>query len=264
MGRLSLAFDRARREGRAALVVYLCVGDPDLETSVKLMLAAAEAGADIFEVGMPFSDPTADGPVIQRASERALASGTTLQGVLEVIRRVRERSDVGIVLHGYYNPILAFGEHKATEAAKRAGVDGFLVVDLPPEEAGPLLAALAMQQLDFVPLIAPTTPDARVSMVGRLAGSFIYYVALTGVTGAAADLEQAGARAAQVRALTGKPVAIGFGIKTAQDARVVAAHADGVVVGSAVCSAIEQAHSPEQAVARVRELVAALRASCVR
>jgi tryptophan synthase alpha subunit len=184
--------------------------------------------------------------------------------VLDVIRRVREQSDVGIVLHGYYNPILAFGEQKAAAAAKRAGVDGFLVVDLPPEEAGSLLAALAAQQLDFVPLIAPTTPDARVSSIGRLAGSFIYYVALTGVTGAKADLEQAGARAAEVRALTGRPVAIGFGIKTAADARVVARRADGVVVGSAVCSAIERAKSPEQAVASVRELVAALRASCAR
>jgi tryptophan synthase alpha chain len=264
MGRLSLAFDRAQHERRAALVVYLCAGDPDLETTVRLMLVAAEAGADIIEVGMPFSDPTADGPVIQRASERALASGTTLPSVLEAVRRVREQSDVGIVLFGYYNPILAFGEQKVAEAAKRAGVDGFLVVDLPPEEAASLLRALAAQQLDFVPLIAPTTPDARVSSIGRLAGSFIYYVALTGVTGANADLEQAGARAAEVRALTGRPVAIGFGIKTAADARVVARHADGVVVGSAVCSAIEQAASPEQAIARVRELVQALRASCAR
>jgi tryptophan synthase alpha chain len=264
MSRLGDAFTRAERERRAALVIYLCAGDPDLDTSVKLMLAAAEAGADIIEVGMPFSDPTADGPVIQRASERALAAGTALPAVLEAIGRVRAQSDVGIVLFGYYNPILAFGEAQLAAAAKRAGVDGLLVVDLPPEEAGSLLAALAAQQLDLVPLIAPTTPDVRVDLIARSAASFVYYVSLTGVTGAATDLDAAGKRASEVRARIGLPLAVGFGVKTAKDVRAVARYADGVVIGSAICSTIEQAAAPEQAVASVRELCRTLRVACER
>jgi tryptophan synthase alpha chain len=264
MGRLDDAFARARKEQRAALVIYLCAGDPDLDTTARLMLAAAEAGADIIEVGMPFSDPTADGPVIQRASERALASGTTLAGVFEAVRKVRAQSDVGLVLFGYYNPLLAYGEQEVAAAAKRAGIDGMLVVDLPPDEGAALLPALAANELDFVPLIAPTTPDARVDRIARAARSFVYYVSLTGVTGAKTDLAQAGGRAREVRARTGLPLAVGFGVKTPEDARAVAAYADGVVVGSAVCSLIEQAASPEKAIATVRELVRSLRAACTR
>lgn len=213
---------------------------------------------------MPFSDPTADGPVIQRASERALASGTTLTGVLGVIARVRKQSDVGIMLFGYYNPILAVGEAKTAALAKQSGVDGFLVVDLPPDEAGSFLQALHAQALDFVPLIAPTTPDARVDVIARTASSFIYYVSLTGVTGAQTDLAAAGRRAGEVRARTGLPVAVGFGVKTVEDARALARFADGIVVGSAVCSLIEHAESREQAVVRVRDLVRELRAACAR
>jgi tryptophan synthase alpha chain len=264
MTRLATAFTRAREEQRAALVIYLCAGDPDLETTERLILAAAEAGADIIEVGMPFSDPTADGPVIQRASERALRAGTTLPAVFDLVRRVRERSDVGIVLFGYYNPILALGEAKTAELAKRAGIDGFLVVDLPPEEAGSLLKALAVEALDFVPLIAPTTPESRVDLIAATAGSFLYYVSLTGVTGARADLEAAGARARELRARTKLPVAVGFGVKTTEDAHTLARHADGVVVGSAIVSVIEQAGGKDQAVARVRELVRSLRQACGR
>jgi tryptophan synthase alpha chain len=263
-GRLQRAFARAAAEKRAALVIYLCAGDPDLRTTERLVLAAAEAGADVIEVGMPFSDPTADGPVIQRASERALRSGTTLAHVLETVAAVRAKSEVGIVLFGYYNPLLAFGEAEVALAAKRAGVDGMLVVDLPPEEADPLLHALSHNGLDFVPLIAPTTPDARVDRIAKTAGSFLYYVSLTGVTGAKADLERAGKRASEVRARTGLPVAVGFGVKTVADARAAAVHADGVVVGSAICSAIEQAGSPDEAVAAVSELVRSLRAACAR
>ncbi len=265
MGRLEAAFARARREQRAALVIYLCAGDPDLATTVRLMRAAAEAGADVIEVGMPFSDPTADGPVIQRASERALRSHTTLAGVFDAVRQVRAHTDAGIVLFGYYNPLLAFGEERVAAAAAQAGIDGMLVVDLPPEEAGSLLAALHAHQLDFVPLVAPTTPDARVDLIARTAGAFLYYVSLTGVTGAAADLAAAARRAAELRARTGLPVAVGFGVKTPEDARVLAPQVDGVVVGSAVCSEIERAGAgAEQAVAGVRALVSALRAACAR
>jgi tryptophan synthase alpha chain len=264
MSRLAEAFARAKREDRAALVIYLCAGDPDLATTVDLLKAAAEAGADVIEVGMPFSDPTADGPVIQRASERALASGTTLRGVFGAVRKLRDAHDVAVVLFGYYNPLLAFGEDAVAAAAAEAGVDGFLVVDLPPEEAGTLVPALRAHSLDLVPLVAPTTPPSRVNRIAEVAGSFLYYVSLTGVTGAQADLERAAARAVEVRAATGKPVAVGFGVKTPDDVRRVAKQADGVVVGSAVCQAIEAARTPQAAVTAVRELVRSLRAACTR
>jgi tryptophan synthase alpha chain len=264
VSRLADAFARARSEQRAALVIYLCAGDPDLDTTVELVVACAEAGADVVELGMPFSDPTADGPVIQRASERALKSGTTLRGLLGAARKIRARSDVGLVLFGYYNPLLAFGEQAVAAAAKEAGIDGFLVVDLPPEEADSFLPALAANGLDFVPLVAPTTPPERVARIARTAGSFLYYVSLTGVTGASTDLARAGQRAAELRERTQLPVALGFGVKTPEDARVVARHADGVIVGAAVCRAIEEARTPAQAVADVRALVGALRAACTR
>jgi tryptophan synthase alpha chain len=264
MNRIAAAFARARQEQRAALGIYICAGDPDLDTTLLLLKAAADAGADLIEVGMPFSDPTADGPVIQRASERALASGTTMKGVLETVRKLRQTSDVPLVMMGYYNPILAFGEAAFAAAAKAAGLDGVLVVDLPPEEAGSLLPELSANGLDFVPLIAPTTPDARIDSIARVAGSFIYYVSLTGVTGANTDLAPAALRAAELRERTGKPVAVGFGIKTPDNARTVAKHADGVVVGAAVCNAIAEAKTPAEAVARVSELVRSLRAACTK
>jgi tryptophan synthase alpha chain len=264
MNRIATAFARARDENRAALLIYLCAGDPDLDTTLLLLKAVAEAGADVIEVGMPFSDPTADGPVIQRASERALASGTTLPGVLETVRKAREQTQVPMLMMGYYNPILAYGEQKLAADAKRAGLDALLVVDLPPEEAGSLLPALSANQLDFVPLVAPTTPDARIDGIARVAGSFIYYVSLTGVTGADTDLGPAAARAAALRARTGKPVAVGFGVKTPAHAKLVAQHADGVVVGAAVCNTIAASKSPAEAAARVGELVRSLRAACAR
>ena len=263
MSRIKAAFERARAENRAALIPYLCAGDPDLDTTYELVLAVADAGADIIELGMPFSDPTADGPVIQRASERALRSGTTMRGVLSLVERIRKQSDIAIVLFGYYNPILAFGERELTRAAKQAGADGFLVVDLPPEEAGSLLALLRAEQLDFVPFVAPTTSEPRMRRIAESATAFLYYVSLTGVTGAATDLPRAAERAVQVRAQTGLPVAVGFGIKTAADAAAVAARADGVIVGAALSSIVEQTPRAEL-VATVRAYVASLRAAVER
>jgi tryptophan synthase alpha chain len=264
VGRLSEAFARARRENRPALVIYLCAGDPDIATSVRLMKAIAAAGADVIEVGVPFSDPTADGPVIQRASERALAAGTSLPVVLSAVKELRAETQVPVVLFGYYNPILAHGEAQVAADAARAGVDGFLVVDLPPEEAKPFVAAIRQHGMSFVPLIAPTTSDARCSLIAGCADEFIYYVSLTGVTGAATDLGAAAARAIEVGKRTGLPVAVGFGVKTPQDVQVLARRADGVVVGSAICVAIEQAATADAKVAAVTELVRSLRAACVR
>ncbi len=264
MSRIAAAFARAERENRAALVAYLCAGDPDLATTERLVLAAIEAGADVIELGVPFSDPTADGPVIQRASERALKSGTSLSQVLELCARIRAKSDAAIVIFGYYNPILAYGEARFAAEAKRVGFDGLLVVDLPPEEATTLLPLLEANNVDFVPLVAPTTPDARLDRIARSARSFIYYVSLTGVTGAEADLDAAGVRAVAIKARTGKYVAIGFGVKTPAQAKVAASKADGVIVGSAICSLIESASSADAAVASVRALVTELRAACAR
>ncbi len=264
MGRLSEAFARARGENRAALVIYLCAGDPDLGQSLRLMKAIAKAGADVIEVGVPFSDPTADGPVIQRASERALASGTNLPAVLETVAALRRESQVPVVLFGYYNPILAHGEAQVAKAAAEAGVDGFLVVDLPPEEAAPFVREVRSHGMSFVPLIAPTTSEERARTIAQNGDAFVYYVSLTGVTGAATDLELAGKRAQQVAERTSLPVAVGFGVKTPADAAVVAARADGVVVGSAVCELIERARTPEEAVQAVSALVAALKSACAR
>lgn len=265
MGRVREAFDRARGEGRAALVVYLCAGDPDLATTARLIAAAAEAGADVVELGIPFSDPTADGVAIQRASERALRGGTTLSGVLEVVRAARRETEVPILLFGYYNPILAYGEERLVADAAAAGADGFLVVDLPPEECEPLRAPAIERGLDLVPLVAPTSNQRRVELAASTATAFIYYVSLTGVTGAkGTDLASAAERAARVGAQTGLPVALGFGIKTPEDVALVAARVDGVVVGTAIVRAIEGAEGPDAAVAAVRTLVARLSAAARR
>ncbi|MCA9600546.1 MAG: tryptophan synthase subunit alpha, partial [Myxococcales bacterium] len=214
------------------------------------------------ELGVPFSDPTADGVAIQRASARALRQGATLRGVLDVARRVRTKSDVPLLLFGYYNPILRFGESKLVQAAAEAGVDGMLVVDLPPEECGSLRTALVERGLDYVPLVAPTTTAMRVEVVSEVATHFLYYVSMTGVTGArAADLADAAVRAADLETRTGRPVAVGFGVTTPEDVRTVAARASGVVVGSAVVRQIEDADNVPDALDRVKTLVAALRAA---
>jgi len=265
VSRIADAFARAKDEGRAALVIYLCAGDPDLETTVELVVAAAEAGADVIELGVPFSDPTADGLTIQLASERALASGTTLAGVLDAVRRVRERTEVPLLLFGYYNPLLTYGEARVVADARDAGADGFLVVDLPPEECAPLQEPAKAAGLDFVPLIAPTSTDWRVEAAADVATSFVYYVSLTGVTGAkAVSLDDAAQRAAELAGRIRRPVALGFGVKTPADAAAVAAHADGVVVGSAVVTAVHEAEGRDAKLAAIRELVSGLAAATPR
>jgi tryptophan synthase alpha chain len=259
VGRIADAFDDARNENRAALVIYLCAGDPDLSSTEDLVVAAAESGADVIELGVPFSEPTADGPAIQRAAERSLAGGTTLAKVLLTVAAIRKRTDVPILLFGYYNPILAYGEAKLVEDAAEAGADGFLVVDLPPEESAELRESAIEKHLDFVPLVAPTSDPTRIARAAEVATSFIYYVSMTGVTGSkAADLASASERAGALQREVGCPVAIGFGVKTKQDVTTVAPHVDGVVVGSAVVSAIENAASRREALEAVRALVGEL------
>jgi tryptophan synthase alpha chain len=258
MSRLRDAFGR----GRPALVVYLTFGDPDPDTSVDVVAAAVAAGADVIELGVPFSDPSADGPVIQAAMERALAAGGSLPGAIAAVRTLRGRGVTApIVLFGYYNPPFVYGVDRFAADVADAGVDAVLTVDLPIEELGELRGPLAAYGVDVVPLVAPTSTDDRIARIRPIAPPFVYYVSLTGVTGAAlAGARLDGDRIARIRAAAGAPVAVGFGIKTAADVRAVAAIADGVVVGSAVVARVADG-APDGAPARVGELVAALRAA---
>ncbi|MES1205179.1 MAG: tryptophan synthase subunit alpha [Pseudomonadota bacterium] len=264
---LDRAFARARAQDRKALVVYLTALDPDFETSRRLILAAADAGADIIEVGVPWSDPSADGVVIQGAMRRALAAGGGLSRALELCRAVRaENQDVGLVLFGYANPIIVTGPAAFARRAREAGADAVLCVDWPSDEAPELLAALTAEGLGHIPLLAPTSTGTRIQVAAAAARGFLYYVSMTGITGVKiSDLEGPRRHVAEIRAATGDrlPVVVGFGITTPKDARAIAAFADGVVVGSAAVRTIEQAAAagrdpvPDLA-AFVRNLAAAL------
>jgi tryptophan synthase alpha chain len=261
--RLRDAFARAAADDRAALVAYLTFGDPDPRTSLEIVAAAAAAGADVIELGVPFSDPSADGPAIQRAMERALAAGATLAGALDAIAALRRRRvEVPIVVFGYYNPIFVMGPDAFAARAAAAGADAALTVDLPIDELDELAAPLAAHGLAAIPLVAPTsTPDrlARVPQVAGGAPPFVYYISLTGVTGSRAAPALDRARLAQVRDAARAPVAVGFGIRTPDDAARAAAVADGVVVGTALVERVA-AGAPAGAPARVAQLVTALAA----
>ena len=227
---------------RAALVPYFCVGDPDMDTSLECVLAAADAGADAIELGVPFSDPMADGPIIQAASQRALAAGSSLPAILELVAEVRRRSDVPLVLFGYYNPFFRFGHETLARDAAAAGVDGLLTVDLPPEEALPLVKGCRRHGLDRIFLVAPNSGRDRIEKVARLASGFVYLVSVTGVTGVRSVAPQGIERlVGRVREVAGLPVGVGFGISTPAQAAEVAAYADLVIVGSALVSAVHAA-----------------------
>ena len=248
--RIAERFARARAEKRRALVLYLTADDPDFETSKRLMIAAAEAGADVIEVGVPWSDPSADGPAIQAAMHRALAAGGGLRRSLDLCRAVREaHADVGLVLFGYANPIVVMGPEVFALKARDAGADAVLCVDDPPDEDAELTTALARQGLDFIPLLAPTSTPKRIATAAAVAGGFIYYVSLTGITGTKlADLDQPRVQVEQIRRATGGkiPVVVGFGIRTPSAARAVATFADGVVVGSAAVEIVEKAAAAQR------------------
>ena len=256
MSRLQQAFARARGEGRAALVVYLTAFDPDRDGSLARLLAAAEAGADVIELGVPFSDPTADGPVIQAAMVRALAAGASLGGVLELCARLRERVHTPVVLFSYANPLLRLGEEVGARLAQ-AGVDGVLCLDMPPKHAGPLRDPVRAAGLDWIGLVGPRSTPARTRRVCEGASGFIYQVGMAGVTGGQVRVgDDLAARVAAVRQHTELPVALGFGVRTPADAAAVARLADGVVVGSAL---VEAARAGPDALARdVAALAAAL------
>ncbi|SDR67515.1 tryptophan synthase subunit alpha [Opitutus sp. GAS368] len=241
MDRIAQAFARTRREKRAAFVAYLCAGDPDFDTSLAACRAVLDAGADVLELGVPFSDPLADGLTNQLAAQRALDAGMTAARGLELVRRLREKSQVPIVFYTYYNLVFSNGVENYVRAAKEAGVDGLLTLDLPPEEADEVLAACAKHDLKTVFIVAPTTPASRLPRIGAAATGFIYYVSREGVTGVrdqvAANIPEAVAR---IRQHTALPVAVGFGISTRDQVKQVAKVADGVVVGSALVNVIKE------------------------
>jgi len=241
MGRIAETFEALRMTNSKALIVYLTAGDPSLSVTKDLVFALAQSGADILEIGVPFSDPTADGPVIQAAAQRALKAGTTLDGVLKMVADIRKVSPIPIVLFGYFNPILSFGVERFAGVAKDAGVDGVLVVDLPPEEAQELRAHTDAAGIDFISLVAPTTGKDRLkTLVGRATG-FLYYISITGVTGTAAPkVEDIASDIEKIRKLTKMPIAVGFGISTPRQAGSIGALADGVVIGSAVVRLIDE------------------------
>lgn len=262
MSRIGQTFAQLKTQGRKALIPFVTAGDPDPAATVPLMHALVAGGANILELGVPFSDPMADGPTIQRASERALKHGVGLKHVLAMVAEFRQTNgDTPVVLMGYANPIEAMGWDGFCAAAKAAGVDGVLTVDYPPEESAEFAAQCAAAGLDNIYLLAPTTPAERVDAVARHARGFIYYVSLKGVTGAATlDLGEVAARLPAIRAATGLPVGVGFGIRDAETARQVGGVADAVVIGSRIVQEIEQS-DPAARLDNVRNFVAGVRAA---
>jgi tryptophan synthase alpha chain len=284
MSRIDQLFSEKRAKKKRVLVVYLCVGDPSLEASLRLSLAALEAGADVLELGVPYNDPTADGPVIARAGERAISAGSSLARTIEVGAAIRRVSSSPLVLFGYYNPILVRGERRTVAEAEAAGIDGMLVVDLPPEEGAVLRDAADEAGLAMIPLLTPTSGPARVAIATRRARGFLYYVSVTGVTGKAADDALLGAAhdAARLRETARLPVVVGFGIDGPRKARIAVGRgalggnghavesesrgvegegADGIVVGTAVVRAIENGSTDAARMLEVKKLVSSLRAA---
>lgn len=262
MSRIQSVFQHLEAAGRKALIPFITAGDPDIGLTVPLMRALVAGGADIIELGVPFSDPMADGPTIQRASERALAAGMSLAKVLDAVRAFRAGDDVTpVVLMGYANPIEAMGQGAFVAAARDAGVDGVLVVDYPPDECADFTASVRAAGLDQIFLLAPTSSAQRFRDVARAGSGYLYYVSLKGVTGAAnLDFEEIGQRIPRIRAVAGMPVGVGFGIRDAESARKIGAFADAVVIGSRIIEEIE-ASARERAAANVETFVRGIRAA---
>jgi tryptophan synthase alpha chain len=263
--RIDKRFAALKAEGRAALVAFVTAGDPDTETSLAIVKALPEAGADVIELGMPFTDPMADGPAVQAAGLRALNVGQTMVKTLAMVRDFRKADDATpVVLMGYYNPIYIYGVDRFLTDAKAAGVDGFIIVDLPAEEDDEMCVPALNAGFNFIRLATPTTDDKRLPVVLKNTSGFVYYVSITGITGAATpDLEKVKQAVARIKQHTDLPVAVGFGVKTAEQARAIAEGADGVVVGSVLVEAVRQSldepgGATASTVSAVTELVAQL------
>jgi tryptophan synthase alpha chain len=258
--RIAQKFAALRNTGEMGLVAFITAGDPTLAATEQFVLALAGAGADVIELGVPFSDPVADGPVIQRASERALRSGTSLSSVLSLVKSVRTKTQVPIVLFSYFNPVLQMGLEKFAEAAKNAGADGVLITDITPEESGEYRAAMAMHGLDTVFLAAPTSTDERLALISKSTSGFLYVISRTGVTGAKDQLaDELPALARRVRRFTELPIAIGFGISLPGHVSLLGGLADAAVVGSALVEEIERAESVDAAAAALAARVKLLK-----
>ncbi|OUR78502.1 tryptophan synthase subunit alpha [Alphaproteobacteria bacterium 46_93_T64] len=260
--RIDRRFAALKSEGRAAFISFVMAGDPDHDTALKIIQGLPAAGADIIEIGMPFTDPMADGPAIQQAGLRALASGTTLRSTLELIRTFREGNDeTPIVLMGYFNPVYSYGVDKFLKDAKEAGVDGLIIVDLPAEEDDELCLPAQAAGINFIRLATPTTDEKRLPAVLNNSSGFLYYVSIAGTTGAAAPKQSDVAMALRrIKAATDLPVAVGFGIRTGKQAADIAEIAEGAVVGTALVERIASANSNEEAVHSVLELASELSA----
>ena len=260
MGRIQKTFAALKQRGEAALIPFITAGDPDLATTLEIMRALEEGGADAIELGIPFSDPSADGPTIQRSSERALKNTISLRAIFRLVREFRRNSELPVILFGYYNPFFRFGLDKFATQAALAGADGVLCVDLPPEESGELKNCTDRCDLDVIFLLSPTSGADRRRLVARQGRGFVYYVSVTGVTGARqsfdGDLRR---QVAQVSKTTSLPVGVGFGISTPKQAAWIAEFADAAVVGSALVQRIEQGKSKSAKVRQAREFVAQLR-----
>lgn len=259
MSRIEEVFFALKREGKKGLIPFVTAGDPDLEASYELLVELGRSGATLIELGVPFSDPMADGPVIQRASERALRHGFGLEAVLEIAAKARKRIDTPIVLFSYYNPLLQFGLEKLGREAKKSGIDGVLVTDLTLEEAGPFTAILRANDIDMIFLVAPTSTNVRLRMIADRASGFIYAVSRTGVTGQRDELSAVAKKLVQrVRQFSDLPVAVGFGISTREQVAETLSYADAAVVGSAIVAEIERSSGSKDVVNRVGEFVRGL------
>ncbi|MFP1683916.1 tryptophan synthase subunit alpha [Alloalcanivorax sp. C16-1] len=264
MSRIETTFAQLKEKQRKALIPYITAGDPGLEVTVPLMHAMVKAGADVIELGVPFSDPMADGPVIQKACERALAAGTGLRDVLAMVREFRRGDDqTPVVLMGYLNPVEIMGYERFAETCVEVGVDGVLLVDLPPEECDEIGPLFKERGIDLIFLVAPTTTEARIARIAEAASGYLYYVSLKGVTGAASlNVEEVAARVETIRNLAQLPIGVGFGIKDAQSAQAVSRVADGVVVGSALVNQVAaHADEPMAISPAVSEILADMRAA---
>ena len=260
-GRIDATFKRLREEGKSGFIAYVCAGDPDINATLGIVEALERAGADLVELGIPFSDPLADGIVNQMAAQRALEAGTQMRDVLELIRKVREKSEIPIVLFTYLNPVYTFGFREFHEAAATAGADGVLLLDLPPDEAAEnselnFAEESPAHRLEEIHLIAPTTPPARIEAIAGRSEGFIYYVSREGVTGARSELSGGiKEQVSRIKAATTLPVAVGFGISTPEQAKTVAGLADGVVVGSAIVKIIEKNGAAKDLAGKVHDFV---------
>ena len=264
MTRITETFAALRENSETALIPFLTAGDPDMAATAELIRTIANSGADLIELGVPFSDPMADGPTIQAASERALAAGANLAKVLQLVATVRQDCQVPLVLMGYYNPIFRYGAERFAKDAAAAGVDGLLLVDLPPEEVGEISAAMQTAGIAMITLLAPTTPVERMRRLAQAAEGYLYYVSMTGVTGAQKispdDIRQA---VEDLKAMTDVPVGVGFGISTVEEAKAVGKFADGVVVGSALVKIIAEYGQSDKLLPQVGRFIASLKQGLV-